>query len=60
MTYKEKKSLYESIMKEVAKIVKRNLNESEYSNNIVELMVRDCRQMFITVLQFGNQKILKN
>ena len=29
MTYNEKKSLYESIMKDVAKIVKRRLNESD-------------------------------
>lgn len=29
MTYNEKKSLYESIMKEVAKIVKHHLNESD-------------------------------
>lgn len=29
MTYNEKKSLYESIMKDVAKIVKRKLNESD-------------------------------
>ena len=28
MTYNEKKSLYESIMKDVAKAVKRKLNES--------------------------------
>ena len=28
MTYNEKKSLYESIMKEVAKTVKRRLNEN--------------------------------
>ena len=29
MTYNEKKSLYESIMKDVAKTVKRRLNESD-------------------------------
>lgn len=31
MTYNEKKSLYESIMKDVAKSVKRHLNENEDS-----------------------------
>jgi hypothetical protein len=30
MTYNEKKSLYESIMKEVAKTVKKRINESFY------------------------------
>lgn len=29
MTYNEKKTLYESIMKDVAKIVKRQINEEE-------------------------------
>ena len=33
MTYKEKKSLYESIMKEVAKTVKRNINEEDSSSS---------------------------
>ena len=33
MTYNEKKSLYESIMKDVAKTVKRKLNESFYRGN---------------------------
>ena len=39
MTYKEKKSLYESIMKEVAKTVKRHLNEdlSDVESKIKEL-----------------------
>ena len=32
MTYKEKKSLYESIMKEVAKTVKRNINETDVTH----------------------------
>jgi predicted metal-dependent peptidase len=32
MKYNEKKSLYESIMKEVAKTVKRNINEAEVNN----------------------------
>ena len=31
MTYEEKKSLYESLMKDVAKILKRKLNESDIS-----------------------------
>ena len=30
MTYNEKKSLYENIMKEVAKTVKKRINESFY------------------------------
>ena len=30
MTYNEKKSLYESIMKDIAKIVKKALNENDY------------------------------
>lgn len=36
MTYNEKKSLYESIMKDVAKTVKRHLNERalELSSNV--------------------------
>ena len=33
MTHNEKKSLYESIMKETAKAVKRMINESDESNN---------------------------
>ena len=33
MTYNEKKSLYESIMKEVAKDVKKRLNEEDSSHN---------------------------
>ena len=36
MTYNEKKSLYESIMKDVAKIVKRKINENEdYDNDLI-------------------------
>ncbi len=41
MTYNEKKSLYESIMKEVAKIVKRNLNESYNHNNETIKYIKD-------------------
>lgn len=35
MTYNEKKSLYESIMTEIAKKVKRSLNEA-YSSSVVK------------------------
>ena len=35
MTYNEKKSLYESIMKDVAKTVKRKLNESTVTNDYI-------------------------
>lgn len=30
MTYNEKRSIYESIMKQISKDVKRRLNESEF------------------------------
>lgn len=40
MTYNEKKSLYESIMKDVAKTVKRRLNEdlSDVESELKELV----------------------
>ncbi len=41
MTYNEKNALYESIMKEVAKIVKRNLNESFNHNNETVKYIKD-------------------
>ncbi len=34
MTYNEKKSLYESIMKDIAKMVKRRLNENNEKNKL--------------------------
>lgn len=34
MTYNEKKSLYESIMKEVTKTVKRQINEAQITNDL--------------------------
>ena len=36
MTYKEKKTLYEGIMKQVAKVVKKHINEDEYYDDYDE------------------------
>ena len=42
MTYNEKKSLYESIMKDVAKIVKRQINESD-SDDELRTMAKELK-----------------
>jgi hypothetical protein len=44
MTYNEKKSLYESIMKEVAWQVKRSLNES-YNSSIVRKLIEMTKEI---------------
>lgn len=51
MTYNEKKSLYESIMRDVAKIVKRHLNESDNENQFekeIEKMILKLRNTMTT------------
>jgi plasmid maintenance system antidote protein VapI len=45
MTYNEKKSLYESIMKEVAKTVKRQINEMSVSNDRLNRIINKRKQL---------------
>ena len=40
MTYNDKKQLYESIIKDVAKVVKRRLNEADYNDNLTHLICK--------------------
>ena len=47
MTYDEKKSLYESIMKDVAKIVKKQLNGSSLFENFEDYSVIDFTRLYI-------------
>ena len=55
MTYNEKKSLYESIMKDVAKIVKRQINESNDYRKVDDL---DELELHIKRVLKGNSKPL--
>ncbi len=59
MTYKEKKSLYESIMKEVAKTVKRNINESESSFDDIAHIVNIRTKALIEALRTSNKSAIK-
>ena len=55
MTYNEKKSLYESIMKDIAKIVKRQINES---NDYRKVDDSDELELHIKRVLKGNSKPL--
>ena len=56
MTYNEKKSLYESIMKDVAKIVKRQIYETEKKSKVSKSFILESERrisntMFIKALK---------
>lgn len=48
MTYNEKKSLYESIMKEVAKTVKHKINEVDNSNEDLKMKRQNMIQQALS------------
>ena len=68
MTYNEKKSLYESIMKDVAKTVKQKINESDlslddYLNSVFEQIsyilktkIKDFRRNYQVIIYLLSQK----
>ena len=47
MTYKEKKSLYESIMNDVAKTVKKRLNSKKLLESFSDYSVTDFTRMYV-------------
>ena len=47
------KKLYESIMKDVSKIIKKHLNENEYDSVQIEKNLEDCA---LDVIDFLNQE----
>ena len=49
MTYNEKKSLYENIMKDVAKIVKRQINENSIQNERSKIVLYDIDQLIYKI-----------
>ena len=63
MTYNEKKSLYESIMKDIAKTVKKQINEANIremklsENGYINLLTRGL-DLYLTVSkqQFGGYR----
>lgn len=61
MTYNEKKSLYESIIKDVAKSVKRQINETnnlnDYSfSDVLQFALYDKSNDIMNVVQFDNRR----
>jgi hypothetical protein len=60
MTYNEKKSLYESIMKDVAKIVKKRINEGYYYHNFTQHIIQIYPEEDATVENYKRiAKVLK-
>ena len=59
MTYNEKKSLYESIMQEVAKTVKKMIVESDKKNHVNELSFPLMSRAYKKLSQYGSREAEK-